>query len=371
MVKQKQTPQGAEVAQGAQTFSFKEVLQDPIKAQQQIIAELAEQLKDRPIDGSLWADLSNIFSVSDDEADEPINYTMFFAGGGICPKGDISAVTGLAKSGKTFFVSVLCASLLGCGSFGVETQNAGAKVLYIDTEQHRRNVAKVQKRVKTLAGVEVGERLKFVTLRELAPRQRRHAIETAIFGYRPDFVVIDGIADLIFDFNDIRQSQEIVTYLSQVASVNDCHILNVLHTSRTSDGGGLAGLKGHLGSILGQKCSDCFEVRRDGEVFTGRLTDSRNGGGKADLIFAVVDGLPVRADEIIEQQRQAREEEKKQKSLEELKRIFGEAQSLKHSELISRICEIRGYDKPKTAGVYLSRTLQKYLIKSETGYMIQ
>lgn len=360
MAKGKQTPQGAEVAQGAQTFSEKEVLQSATKAQNQIIAELAEQLNRPQGDLRLAESFFASFRVSKQDKGDKIKNTLTTSNGvGLFPLGDISAVTGLAKSGKSTFVAVLIASLLGCDKFGLQAQQPTAKVLYIDTEQHRRNVAKLCERVFSLAeGAE--DKIEFLALRELTPRQRANSVSLAVAYFRPSVVVVDGIVDLINDFNNIEQSQDIVAYLSRVASTYDCHILNVLHTNKGADSVGLANMRGHLGAILGNKCAECWTIKKDGAVFTAKLTDSRNGGEGVTISYTIGDdGQITTADEVISRQREAKEAKKRAEKLAELKEIFQSDTSLTYSEIVARIMEVTG-KREDNAKKYFKTHLKQY-----------
>lgn len=62
--------------------------------------------------------------------------------------------------------------------------------------------------------------------------------------------VIDGVADLLEDFNDVGQSSEIINSLMRLSAENDVAIINVLHTNKRKDD---SDMKGHLGTLLLQK----------------------------------------------------------------------------------------------------------------------
>lgn len=324
------------------------------------VAKVSDSLNEPTTDKELAELFFGCFSITDEDRDEPIKYTITKGGAGTLPIGDISAVKGLAKHGKTWFVSILCASVLGCGGFGYETANKAFKVLVVDTEQHRRNVVKVRKRILSLAGADASERLQIVALRELTHTQRANAIELAVSSFRPDFVVVDGVADLIADFNNAQESANIIAYLSKLASVYDCHILNVLHIARTSESGGM---KGHLGSMLLQKCSDCFGVKKSADgVFTAEHTESRNMT-TSEINFAISNELPILGDELLAANMREKAREKELAEMAELKAIFGNDKELTFKDLQNRIAAHFG----KTARTGTNK-ITAYLAK---GQLIQ
>lgn len=275
--------------------------------------------------------------ITEAEEEQPIQYTLTDKDGkGIFPLGDISAVKGRAKHGKTFFVSMVCASLLGCKDYGLTPTQDNTKVLMVDTEQHRNNVIKVRNRIKTLTNNNLNN-FKVLSLRELTPIERYNALAISIREYRPSFVVVDGIADLISNSNDIEQSQEIVSLLMRLASIYNCHILNVLHLTRTGENGGM---RGHLGTELLNKSSDVLEVKKDGEneLFTATHTDSRNGN-IAELCFRVVDGLPKDASVYKVEQAQQALMEKNKAEREKWEQVFAGVPYVTYNDLIQKIVQ--------------------------------
>ena len=51
----------------------------------------------------------------------------------------------------------------------------------------------------------------------------------------PDIVVIDGIADLLYNTNDIEESDNLIGELMALSTQYNCHIINVLHTNPGTD----------------------------------------------------------------------------------------------------------------------------------------
>jgi hypothetical protein len=75
-----------------------------------------------------------------------------------------------------------------------------------------------------------------------------------------DIVVIDGIADLQRNTNDLEESDALVAELMALSTRAGTHIICVLHTNPGSDKA-----RGHLGSSLQRKAESVLFVHRDGD----------------------------------------------------------------------------------------------------------
>ena len=90
--------------------------------------------------------------------------------------------------------------------------------------------------------------------------------------HKPTAVFIDGIADLLLDFNDIASSNELIESLMRLSSYNRCAVFFILHTNKSN-----GDMKGHLGTLGWQKCSDVFSIERQKDgLFKVKDVDSRN-----------------------------------------------------------------------------------------------
>ena len=187
----------------------------------------------------------------------------------ICSRGNISAICGEAKSKKTFLASALIASAMAIpldklNNFKNVEKNMDLNVLWIDTEQGERHVRRVIERISTMTGAKMGglnaePRLMTLSLRELAPMERYTVMNEAIKRYPFDLVVIDGIADLQRNTNDLEESDALVGALMALSTNTNTHILCVLHTNPGSDKA-----RGHLGSALQRKAETVIYVHRNG-----------------------------------------------------------------------------------------------------------
>jgi hypothetical protein len=108
-------------------------------------------------------------------------------------------------------------------------------------------------------------------LRELEPKDRRMALRDSLYLRRPNIVVIDGIADLLYNTNDIEESDGLIGELMALSTQYNCHIINVLHTNPGTDKA-----RGHIGSSLQRKSESVIYVHRDENTSIVECQFSRN-----------------------------------------------------------------------------------------------
>lgn len=196
--------------------------------------------------------------------DEPIPI-LSLDGMTLCSEGNISAIVGAAKSRKTFLCSALVAGFLQTQQQSVlgSQPHPEQLVLWVDTEQSKAHVQQLNMRILRMAGVDSQENhpyLKVLALREIDPKQRAKLLFEAIDGWKPRLVVIDGISDLLYNTNDLEESERIVTQLMRTSSRLKNHILMVLHTNPNSDKA-----RGHIGSALLRKSESVLYVHKVGD----------------------------------------------------------------------------------------------------------
>lgn len=259
------------------------------------------------------------------EYPEP-HYLYEYNGVAFSPLGGIQAISGQKKNGKTFVLAQLMAAALGTGSERV-TQYLGGlrtnadtvewlghepKVLYCDTEMEQLNTAKVLRRVHWLCGWDMkqrSDRFFVLWLREVpktehrtANKERWRLIKNAIEQTSPDIVFVDGLRDLVNDFNDNSESSAIVGEMMSLASQKNICIWNVLHYNPRPSNDDESKMRGHLGTELGNKVSDTFVSikKKDNEgnvTFTVKQQDAR-GKDVDDWQFEITDdagglGIPM------------------------------------------------------------------------------
>jgi len=167
---------------------------------------------------------------------------------------NISCISGAAKSRKTYLMALFSAQFL-------ETNNSH-KVIIFDTEQTRYDTQKVAKRIHRLLewDFEKNDRLKVYCLRELNTDERKKFISDVIKEIGADLVFIDGIRDLVKDFNIVSESTDILNLLMNLSSINNVHICTILHTNK---GENSTDPRGHVGTELQNKSETVIIVKKN------------------------------------------------------------------------------------------------------------
>ena len=221
-----------------------------------------------------------------EKAYEAPRYTLSWDGVPFAPLGGIHAITGQAGNGKTMTLAQFMSAIL-CGEFGnlrYELNDTIPKptVLYIDTEMEEANTIAVKNRVMTLCGRPINERADdfvVVMLREVPETtndkgekiassvNRWRMTLKAIYQYKPTAVFIDGLLDVVKDFNDNKECQETIYKCMQVASHYGISVWCIVHQNPGGEK-----LVGHLGSFLERKVTDVFQTKKDKNDKTGDVT---------------------------------------------------------------------------------------------------
>lgn len=255
----------------------------------------------------------------DPREDYPEPYFMLeFNGVPFSAIGGLQAISGQKKNGKSFVLTQLMAAILGHGTERVHEYLPGLvvpqrtldylghkpRVLYVDTEMEKLNSAKVLRRVHWLCDWDMkkpNDRLNVLWLRSVEKdeqtgeevyQKRYKLIKLAIDILSPDIVFIDGIRDIIGDFNDNRESADLVQDLMALAASRNICIWNALHYNPRPGNDDESKMRGHLGTELGNKVSDTLvsiKKKASSQVtFTVKQVDAR-GKDMEDWIFEVCD----------------------------------------------------------------------------------
>ena len=181
----------------------------------------------------------------------------------ICTYGNFSFIQSAPKNGKTFLVSLFASAYLKPNQFTGDMRSfrkAGQKLIHYDTEQGDYHAHKVFKRVSHMTGA--SEDYMCFALRKYSAKKRIAFIDWQLDN-TPDvgMVIIDGIADLIDDVNDITKSSLLAQQLMKWTQEKNIHIMTVIHTNHGSEKP-----TGHLGSFLEKKAETQIAIERDEET---------------------------------------------------------------------------------------------------------
>ena len=231
------------------------------------------------LQGDEWFDISVDTDLLDfAEPYRPPRYTMQRNGVPFADVGELHIISGKPGHGKTGLMSQLMSTVL-CGQFGntqrcdvthrirdkqtgeIEEKVVPTKVLYIDTEQGKDDTIAIKNRVCSLAGIDYtkpSDQFYILRLRdteEAADRWKK--ILKAIWQVEPTDIFLDGLLDIVKDYNDQVECQPIIRKCMMLATYYDASLWAVLHENPLVDK-----LVGVLGSITQRKVSEIFTVQK-------------------------------------------------------------------------------------------------------------
>ena len=227
-------------------------------------------------------------------------------------RGELVADCGKAKSGKTYFLSILMAACLKEKALALErishtdgTDDTGLKplrVLWIDTEQSQQSTQEIlrdriiplsEKSVQSVC--DINNTVFAFNLRGLGFEKRGKMINVAIRTIKPDICIIDGIKDLMTDINDAVQATRIMEQLMALAKEFNCSIVCVLHLNKSEQD---RNMRGSIGTELTNKAFEVFQCEMISEkdktdTFKVTQTYSRKQKMKQKFYYRINDeGLP-------------------------------------------------------------------------------
>ena len=244
---------------------------------------------------------------------KPMEFLFHLYGKPCFPRRELVAITGKAKSGKTFVTSMLMAC---CQSRDVLAfQRIGdepLRVLWYDTEQSDESTQDILKnRIMTLIKTTTDltdstdknscnscnslfkKSIDVFNVRGVAWKERRDLLREAVTRCKPDLVIVDGIRDLVNDINDGVLAQEVMEELMHLATAHDCCIVCVLHQNKSGED---HNLRGWIGTELMNKAFEVYSCEKlmPQRIFSLEQTLTRKYDIERTMYFEVGDdGLPV------------------------------------------------------------------------------
>lgn len=223
------------------------------------------------------------------------------------PRGELVALTGKEKSGKTFVSSLLMTLCVRQEALSMlRNTPEQLSVLWYDTEQSEESTQEIlTERIIPMCTGENSinhkpstinqfpmELFNIFNVRAEAWRERLPLLELAIERYHSDLIILDGIRDLVDDINDGVLSQMVVERLMHLSSEHNCCIVCVLHQNKSAED---KNLRGWIGTELAYKAFEVYECTKDGDrIFTLSQIRTRKYDILDKLKYTVgEDGIPV------------------------------------------------------------------------------
>ena len=214
-----------------------------------------------------------------------------------CPRGELVAFTGKAKSGKTFVMSMMMAAAAASEVLAFHrTTFEPLQVLWIDTEQSDQSTQDIlRNRIVPMVcgeGDSFPEHLYDIfNIRTESWTERLPLLMAAIDLCHPDLVILDGVRDLVDDINNGQLAHEVTERLMKVAQQARCCIVCVIHQNKAAED---RTLRGSIGTELTNKAFEVYECEKLPSrtfVLTQKLTRKYD---IVDALYFTVDdrGLP-------------------------------------------------------------------------------
>jgi hypothetical protein len=104
----------------------------------------------------------------------------------------------------------------------------------------------------------IAGRLKFLSLKSISKEgnKRTEAVERAVREVCPDFVVLDGVADLVRDVNKFDECADVMERLGMIVERHHIALLTLIHENKQDEKA-----RGHLGSVTDQKAYELYAVK--------------------------------------------------------------------------------------------------------------
>ena len=218
-----------------------------------------------------------------DEPYRPPRYTMERDGVPFADVGELHIISGKPGNGKTGLMSQLEAATLGRQFGNTLARDVGhivrdeqgnivngedhrplfqqrpTRILHIDTEQGKDDTIAFKNRVISMSGVDKDEAKEHFFILRLRDTElaidRWKKILKAIWQVQPTDIFLDGMLDIVEDYNDQKECQPIIRKCMMLATHYDTSLWAVLHENPLVDK-----LVGTLGSITQRKVSEIFTV---------------------------------------------------------------------------------------------------------------
>jgi hypothetical protein len=209
--------------------------------------------------------------------------------------GNFSAIVGASKSKKSFFKSLLISSFIGCNQYycgNIKThRKTDGYIIDIDTEQAEYDAHRCFNRVQRMVGGDITDFYKPFALRPYSAKERIQFIDWLIYesDLRKDllWLSIDGIADLVDNFNDVKESAYAIQKVMEWTNNKNMHLNTVIHSNYGTDKA-----TGHLGTAILKKAETICVLTPEDENVNVKFAYTR-GYPIKDFQYGINDsGLP-------------------------------------------------------------------------------
>lgn len=179
--------------------------------------------------------------------------------------GQISCILGKPKTYKTTAATIFEAAVLTgrCGDF---KSDLPGKVAVFDSEQTAMNLLQNRNTVQELtklSDTKLDEQLKYYSLRNHYPNERRQILKNASFMSNVGLIVIDNITDFMVDINSNKETREVTQLLLELTGKTKAHVLVIIHENKSN-----SELRGAIGTEIKAKAETVIQIEKKAEIAT-------------------------------------------------------------------------------------------------------
>jgi hypothetical protein len=196
--------------------------------------------------------------------EEPI---LTIKGNPIGNKQSFVCFQGLPKAGKSLFItSAIASAYSSLDIFGMKITlpDNKNKIAYFDTEGSEYDFYSIVNRLQSQINNILPDTLNMFNCREDSPAEIIELINTYLqLNGEIGCLIIDGILDLVNDFNNIVECNQLIQWLKKITKNYNMLVMVVLHLGK-KDKMSL----GHLGSFLDRKSQSVLIIEKENNIMT-------------------------------------------------------------------------------------------------------
>jgi len=174
-------------------------------------------------------------------------------------------------------------------------------------------------------------------------------------------LIIDGAKDLISngDINDPKTCGDVAQQFMTLTKIYPISIISILHENKND-----TNLRGHIGSELLNKCSECWQVKKVDDLFEVEQSENRNESVEGFSFILNSEKLPVA---IAYAPKIAPAERLKQNKISTFRQCLPQLTRKRYNELVTLYCEYGGC-KESTALKHMKEVIRYgFLVKDNEG----
>jgi len=184
--------------------------------------------------------------------------------------GNFIVLSGLPKSGKSTFLNAIISSYFVGETLNLRLQLIKNKLFfgYFDTESAPYDFYKNINRIKLMSNQTIlGNNFNAFNTRQDPALINKLLIEQYISSYPVSVVFVDGLLDLVNNYNDEVESRQLIDWLKLITTKYNILLIGVIHTGKKDNH-----TLGHFGSMIDRYAQSILEVTKDKEQSTFTLS---------------------------------------------------------------------------------------------------